>query len=170
MHKYQWAGKKYRPTSEWEISICCTVVQNRQRLLISTVVPEPMFVCLTEAYIRYYVPKITVTMKENIVISWNGYAVMYFKSGFMHKVLLICHQFLIMYWECCSLVVWTHSHAFLGQGLHTQGSFDISSALNYVLNSPLFFGVVSQLRSKRNTVYSRYPAVSSPKELRKDVP
>ena len=62
---------------------------------------EPMFVCLTDAYIRYYVPKITVTMKENIVISWNGYAVMYFQSEFMHKVLLICHQFLIMYWECC---------------------------------------------------------------------
>ena len=62
---------------------------------------EPMFVCLTDAYIRYYVPKITVTMKENIVISWNGYAVVYFQSGFMHKVLLICHQFLIMYWKCC---------------------------------------------------------------------
>ena len=28
MHKYQWAVKKIRPTSEWDISICCTVVQN----------------------------------------------------------------------------------------------------------------------------------------------
>ena len=28
MHKYQWADKKHRPTSEWDISICCTVVQN----------------------------------------------------------------------------------------------------------------------------------------------
>ena len=58
---------------------------------------EPMFVCLTDAYIRYYVPRITVTMKENIEIPSNGYVVMYFHSGFMHKVLLIYHQFLIMY-------------------------------------------------------------------------
>ena len=28
MHKYQWAGKQNRPISEWDISICCTVVQN----------------------------------------------------------------------------------------------------------------------------------------------
>ena len=33
MHKYQWAGKKNRPTSEWDNSVCCTVVQNRPKVV-----------------------------------------------------------------------------------------------------------------------------------------
>ena len=31
MHKCPWAGKKNRPTNEWDVSICCTVVQNRPK-------------------------------------------------------------------------------------------------------------------------------------------
>ena len=84
-------------------------------------------------------------------------------------MLLIYHQFLIMYWGCCSLVVWTHSHA-LQARVYTQGLFDISSVPDYVLNSPLLFGVDSQLSSNRCIVYSRYHAVSSPDELLKGVP
>ena len=33
MHKCQWPGKENRPTSEWDISICCTVVQNLPKIV-----------------------------------------------------------------------------------------------------------------------------------------
>ena len=71
MHKYQWAGKKNRPTSEWNISICCTVVQNRPKVV--DICSSPHF------YFRYV--KFLLSSMHTLAVTIQYYSVRTERTG-----------------------------------------------------------------------------------------
>ena len=68
MHKCPWAGKKYSPTSEWDVSICCTVVQNRPKVVDINSCPH-----FYSRYVKYWLHSMR-TLAATIQSRWREQA------------------------------------------------------------------------------------------------